>query len=201
LLAENGQDVAKARQNLQTIAEADQAVVTRVGSQVKQIHVKHARRRHAGPDAAACLQTQAALWAVFLTARASLEAAALDVVLTALIVLHLSIQNTISDDKLTEISKPKYNIHYVYTYHIHTREGTPAYLVQQAEQGAQKKEQQHTGWFLQSPSIIVIWNWLGRWPFGSSSTGLSEKQSRQQTILIPCSQVQRVESVLEFAVQ
>jgi hypothetical protein len=96
LLAENGQDVAKARQNLQTIAEADQAVVTRVGSQVKQIHVIRARRRHAGPDTAECLQTQAALWAVPLTARASLEAAALDVVLATLIVLHLSIQNTMS---------------------------------------------------------------------------------------------------------
>jgi len=76
---------------LTAVAEADQTVVARVRPQVIHIHDKSTGRRHAGAHAAERLQTQAAVGTVLLAARPALEAAALDVILAALVVLHVAI--------------------------------------------------------------------------------------------------------------
>ena len=81
---------------LTAVAEANQTVVAGVRSQIIHVHDEGARRRHARAHAAERLQTQAAVGAVLLAAHAALEAAALDIVLAALVVLHLAVENAVS---------------------------------------------------------------------------------------------------------
>jgi hypothetical protein len=73
---EDGRDAADARQQLESVAEAHDAVVTRVGCQLLLVHDKHTRRRHGRADAARDLEAQAAAGAVLLSHLSRLEATA-----------------------------------------------------------------------------------------------------------------------------